>query len=67
MSSRGAKVCLNPDCDGKLKVVGNWCTAGKCKKLRAQVEQDSGSQKLQRECQKPAFSHLNSSSTIEVK
>ena len=36
----GAKVCLNPDCDGKLKVVGNWCTAGKCKKLRAQVEQE---------------------------
>ena len=36
----GAKVCLNPDCEGKLKVQGNWCTAGKCKKLRTQVEQE---------------------------
>ena len=36
----GAKVCLNPDCEGKLKVVGNWCTAGKCKTLRAQVEKE---------------------------
>ena len=31
------------------------------------VKRDSGSQKLQRESEKPAFSHLNSSSTIEVK
>ena len=35
--SGGSKICGNPDCNSGLKVIGNWCTAGKCKALRAQV------------------------------
>ena len=27
-------VCLNPDCTGKNPVIGNWCTARKCKDMR---------------------------------
>ena len=31
------KLCRNPACSRKNNVVGNWCTAGKCKKVRAAV------------------------------
>ena len=37
MSDNPAKVCRNPKCSRKNPVVGNWCTAGKCKALRAKV------------------------------
>ena len=29
--------CRNPNCEGKNPMKGAWCTAGKCKKVRAQV------------------------------
>ena len=31
------KRCRNPQCTGKEQVKGNWCTAGACKKMRAQA------------------------------
>ena len=31
------KPCRNPKCTRKNKVLGDWCTASKCKALRAQV------------------------------
>ena len=37
MSDNPAKLCRNPKCSRKNHVVGNWCTAGKCKALRAKV------------------------------
>ena len=37
MSDNPAKLCRNPKCSRKNPVVGNWCTAGKCKALRAKV------------------------------
>ena len=37
MSDNPEKLCRNPKCTRKNPVVGNWCTAGKCKKLRAKV------------------------------
>ena len=37
MSDNPQKLCRNPKCTRKNPVKGGWCTAGKCKKLRAQV------------------------------
>ena len=32
-----SKMCRNPACSRDKKVVGNWCTASKCKNLRAKA------------------------------
>ena len=36
MSDNPEKLCRNPKCTRKNPVKGDWCTAGKCKTLRAQ-------------------------------
>ena len=40
MSDNPEKLCRNPKCTRKNPVKGDWCTAGKCKTLRAQVEKE---------------------------